>query len=424
MQLLIRKATIIAPHHPLHREKKDIFIHNGIIEHIADHLDMTAEQEIAADDLMVSAGWMDLFADFCDPGFEYREDLVSGALAAASGGYTDVCVLPNTSPVVHNKSQVEYILQKGNNSPVTLHPIGAVSQQAEGKDLAEMYDMQQAGALLFSDGLQSVQSPGLLLKALQYVLPFNGTIVQLPDDKDIQPRGLMNESITSTQLGLPGRPAIAEELMVSRDLELLKYTGSKLHITGISTRKSVELIAKAKQEGLQVSCSVTPYHLFYGEEDVTGYDTNLKVNPPLRSMDDVAALRAGLGDGTIDGIATHHLPQHIDAKICEFEYAKNGMIGLQTSFAVLNHIAQLEGWSVEQVVHWLSAVPRSIAQLPYPKIEVGELAKLTLFNPSVPFQFQRSNNASRSTNSAFFDVPLTGKVIGTVNGHHTHFNAL
>jgi dihydroorotase len=216
MKVLLKQATIINSSSPFNGLKKDIFIQDGIIISIADNITEKADTVIDSKDLSVSIGWMDIFSHFCDPGYEHRETLESGAKAAAAGGFTEVMVVPNTNPVVHSKSQIEYIIQKSKDFAVTIHPIGAITKNAEGKELAEMYDMHQSGAKAFSDGINSLQQPGVLLKALQYVLAFEGTVIQLPEDKSISPHGLMNEGIISTQLGLPGKPAIAEELMIAR----------------------------------------------------------------------------------------------------------------------------------------------------------------------------------------------------------------
>ena len=239
MKVLIKQATIVHTASPFNGQLKDIFIQDGMIQSIADKISEKADQVIEQEGLHVSIGWLDVFSQFCDPGYEYRETLETGAKAAAAGGFTDVLVLPNTNPVVHTKSQVEYIIQKSKGLVANIHPLGAVTKNAAGTELAEMYDMKQSGAVAFTDGINSIQSPGLLLKALQYVLAFDGIIVQVADDKTISPQGLINEGIISTQLGLPGKPAIAEEIMIARDIELLKYTGSKIHLQVSQPKKEL-----------------------------------------------------------------------------------------------------------------------------------------------------------------------------------------
>ncbi|HEY0750414.1 MAG TPA: dihydroorotase [Chitinophagaceae bacterium] len=413
MSILLRQATIVDPSSPFHLQKADIFVQQGVIKSIAKELTQDADQVIDTKNLYVSPGWVDVFAHFPDPGYEYKETLETGSLAAASGGYTDVFLLPNTTPCIHNKAGVEYIVQRTKIHPVNLHPIAAITRDTEGKDLAEMYDMGISGAVAYSDGLNSLQSPGVMLKALQYVQAVSKTIIQLPDDKSVNPAGLMNEGVVSTQLGLPGRPAIAEELMIARDIELLKYTGSKLHITGISTKKSVELIKKAKEDGLDISCSVTPYHIFFTENDLKSYDTNLKVNPPLRSEDDRAALRQAILDGTVDCIASHHIPQDNDSKVVEFEYARHGMIGLQTAFALIR--TSLPELSIEKLVELFSSNARRIFDLNKGKIDVNNFASLTLFVPDQQISFEKTDNMSKSSNSPLFGKTLIGKPVGIIN---------
>lgn len=414
MQVLIKQAKIISPASPLNGLTKDILITNGIIAKIADTITDNAAQVIEQAGLCISIGWMDIFSSFGDPGFEYKETLETGTAAAAAGGFTEVMVLPNTNPVVHSKTQVEYIVQKSKALPVTVYPIGAVTKNAEGKDLAEMYDMHQSGALAFGDGVHTVQSSGILLKALQYVKSFDGTVIQVPDDKSIAPNGLMNEGIVSTQLGLPGKPAIAEELMVARDIKLARYTNSKIHFTGIASAKSLEYIKRAKDGGIAVTCSVTPYHLFFTDEDVRGYDTNLKVNPPVRTETDRQALLKAVADGTVDCIATHHFPQNWDSKTCEFEYAKEGMIGLETMFGVLGKTV-IAHWSLEKCIDALSVMPRTIFGLPVPEIKEGAAANITLFNAAAEYVFEESMIRSKSKNSPFIGKELKGKVIGIIN---------
>lgn len=418
MHILIKKAHIQDPASPFHHTTKDILIVDGTIRAIEDHLEAPEAIVVEKPGLEISRGWVDVFAHFCDPGYEHKESLETGAAAAAAGGYTHVMLIPNTSPAIHSKSQVEYIVEKSRNLPVHLHPIGAVSRNTEGKELAEMYDMHAYQALAFSDGLHAIQSAGMLIKALQYVKAINAVVIQLPDDKSIAPSGLMNEGIVSTRLGLPGKPAMAEEIMVARDIKLARYTDSKLHLTGITTAKSLEYVRRAKEGGLQVTCSVTPYHLFFTDEDVQGYDTNLKVNLPLRTRADVEALRQGVIDGSIDCVATHHQPHEWDSKTCEFEYAKPGMTGLETCYGVLGKL----GFSSETIIRLLATGPREIFGLATDAIQIGAKADLTLFVPGHEHQFTKQDLRSKSRNTAFLDMTLRGKVVGIVNKDGLYLN--
>ena len=410
MEILLRQVKIIDPSSPFHQQTIDIFISNGIIKDVG-QIDNSGVQQINIKGLHVSTGWLDVFSNFCDPGFEFRETLETGSNAAAAGGYTDVMILPNTSPIVHNKAGIEYIVQRSRDFVTNIHPVAAITRNTEGKELAEMYDMHQSGAVAFSDGINPIQSPGLLLKALQYLKAIDKAIIQIPDDKSVNPAGLINEGIISTQLGLPGKPTIAEELMIARDIELVKYTNSKIHFTGISTAKSVELIRQAKKEGFSVTCSVTPYHLCFTDADLVQYDTNLKVNPPLRTKEDQQALKQALIDGTIDCIATHHLPHDTDHKMVEFEYADFGMIGLETSFAVINTFFPELG--LEKTIDLLSARPRSIFDLQTDSINKNSTACLTLFIPGEKWSVVDLH--SKSKNSPFIGQQLTGRPVGIIN---------
>lgn len=420
MNILLRQALVIDPASAFNRQQVDLHLRDGIIQAIGTSLSISDVPELSIPGLCISPGFADVFTSLCDPGFEYKETLQTGAAAAAAGGYTDIFALPNTAPVVHNRAAIEYLVQGSRFLPVSVHPIGAVSKGLEGKDLAEMYDMRNSGAIAFGDGTTSIQSSGILLKALQYLKAIDAVLIQLPDDKSISAHGLMNEGVVSTRMGLAGKPAIAEELMIARDIELVKYTGGKIHFTGISTAKSIELIRQAKAEGLAVSCSVTPYHLFFTEEDLQGYDTYLKVNPPLRSAADRDALRQGLLDGTIDCIASHHQPHEKDSKIVEFEYARNGMTSLETAFAVVRTaIPQI---SAEWLAQIFAVQPRAIFGLPQASITENGIASLTLFQMDAAWQVNKGTFKSKSENTPFLGYTLQGRIAGIINKGQVYLN--
>ncbi|MFT4094574.1 MAG: dihydroorotase [Niabella sp.] len=411
MNIIIKQAKIIDPTSPHNGQVADIHIANGKIKSINKKLSVKGVKTLDVKGLHVSPGWMDIFSDFADPGFEYRETITSGARAAAAGGYTHICIVPNTQPAIDQKSVVEYVIQKSKELPVTIYPLGSITRGAEGKELAEMYDMKQSGAIAFTDGKNPLQSAGILVKALQYIKSFNGVLIQVPDDKSISPNGLVNEGITSTQMGLPGRPEIAEEIAVANNIRLNEYAGSKLHLTGISTEASLKFVKEAKQKKADVTCSVTPYNLIFCDEDLVGYDTNLKVHPSLRNKKDRKALQKAIKDGSVDCIASHHIPQDKDNKVVEFEYAKNGMISLQTVYAALN--TALPDIAQQRWVELLAVNPRSILSLPVPSIIEGNEASLTFFDPKKNWVFNESDILSQSKNSPFTGRSFTGKPVGT-----------
>lgn len=410
MKVLIKNARIICPGNSFHLQKKDLLISEGFILRIADTINETADEIIAHDNLHISLGWMDLFAHLNDPGTEYREDLISGTDAACAGGFTDIMAAPNTNPSVSSKPQVEYFLKRSESLPAFIRPIACVTRDFAGKDLAEMYDLKESGAAAFSDGLQPIQDAGVMLKALQYILPIESTLIQMPCNKSIQAGGLMHEGVISTRLGLPGKPAMAEEIMIARDIELVRYTGSRIHFTAVSTAGGLDLIRRAKKEGLQVSCSVTPYHCHFCDEDLAGYDTRLKTDPPLRTRSDMMALRAGLHDGSVDCIASHHLPLHSDEKLCEFEHALPGMSGLESTYGAMNSLFE----KPEQLISMLTVTNRRIFGMPVPELKEGAPARLTVFDPDAEYVFTKEHIRSRSRNNAFIGKEMKGRVIGTI----------
>jgi dihydroorotase len=420
MRILVRQAIIKDTNSPHNNKVKDIYIENGQIVAIAEQLSVEADTIIEYPGLHVSPGWIDVFVTGTDPGYEFKDTLETTAASAATGGFTHIFLTPNTKPIVQNKTSIDYILGRHVHAPVQFHPIGAITKNTDGAELTEMYEMEKHGAVAFGDGTKAVQSAGILIKALQYVNAFKGIVMQIPDDRSIAPHGLMNEGLVSTQVGLPGKPAIAEELMIARDITLAKYTGSRLHITGISLASSVDMIKKAKKEGVDITCSCTPYHLLFTEEDLLrDYDTNLKVNPPLRTTSDREALLLGVRDGTIDCITTHHTAQHKDAKICEFEYAGYGTLGLASCFGLLNNLKL----DIDNILRTICFKPKELFDIKG-NIEVGSLSDLTLFLADTNLWRYEKDCDSLSSNNAFAMCDLRGKVIGTILKEKLNINSM
>jgi dihydroorotase len=421
MKLLIKQACITDPLSSHHGTIQDILIENGIIRDISSNISEKTDQTLDQKGLQVSPGWVDIFSNFADPGYEFKETLKTGAAAAAKGGFTDVFLIPDTQPVTDNKSQVEFIRQRSSDLPVSLWPIGAITKNLDGKHLAEMYDMQNSGAVAFSDGLHPIQSSGVLVKALQYVKAFQGVVIQIPDDTSISPNGLIHEGIVSTQLGLPGKPMMAEELIIARDIKLARYSQSRIHFTGVSSAKSIEYIRRGKDSGLDVTCSVTPYHLFFSDDALVEYDTNLKVYPPLRPKAVVSQLKQALLDGTIDCVASHHLPHEYDSKVLEFEYAKYGMTGLETAYAVIQTL--FPDLSAEKIYNLFGGNARRIFKLDPSSIEKGHNANLTLFDRGVEWTYDLTRTASKSKNSPFHGEKFIGKTIGIYTKGKLYLNS-
>lgn len=421
MQVHIRKARVIDPQSDYHDKVVDLLLEDGVIKKIAATIKSDAKTVVAAKGLHVSPGWVDVFADYREPGYEQKETIASGMAAAAAGGFTDVLLAPNTQPALSTKAGIQYVLQRSAGNVVNLHPLGTATQNAEGKDLAEMLDMHANGAIAFTDGWKPVQSAGLLLKALEYVKAFNGNIIQIPVDSSLAAGGLMNEGVMSTRLGMSGIPAIAEHIIVHRDLQLLRYTNSRLHITGVSTAETVDMIKEAKAEGLAVTCSVTPYHLALTEDVLAGYDSVYKVSPPLRSETDRRALIKGLKNGVIDCIASHHRPQEWDAKTKEFEYAAEGIAMQEVSFGVLwaavgDHI------TIDRLIEAMTVIPRDIFGMGVQEIRKGNRPSLTLFTTSEDYSLLSGQQKSLSSNNPFIGKNLDGKVIGVINNNQLYLN--
>lgn len=412
--MLISHAKIIDPRSPHHLQVRDIRIDGGRIVEIGEALQpKEGEEHSTWTDCSVSPGWIDLMASAGDPGQEYREDIHSLLKAAEKGGFTGVGYMPATQPAIQTKSDIEYLIRKASDSKVKIFPLGSITRNREGVDLTEMYDMRHAGACAFTDADKPVKDAGIMLRALQYVKLFNGTIINVPSDHTIVGNASVNEGVMSTSLGMYGIPDVLEEIMVQRDILLASYAGSHVHIASVSSARSVERIRKAKSDGIRVTASVTPYHLYFDETAVEGYDTRFKVNPPLRTAEDVKALKEGFADGTIDTLTSFHMPWDVDAKECEFEFAEFGLAGIETVFAAAN--TALMGYAdLSRLIEGLTYCPRQILGLPEVSIIEGAPAELTLFNESEAWTLQPDDIQTKGVNTVFTGVQLTGKVLGTI----------
>lgn len=420
MKLLLKAVRIYDSTSPFHLQRQNILIENGTITSIGGD-DHKADQTIEMEGLCVSAGWVDLYAQVGEPGLEHKEDIESLAAAAAAGGFTDVLCMPNVQPIVQSKGAINFIKAKSAGLPVNLLPAGAVTVDTQGKELTEMIDLQRAGAVAFSDGAKPVQGAEVIVKALQYLQPFDGVLMNRPEHTRLTEYGQMHEGIVSTQLGMKGIPALAEEVMVTRDLQLLAYTGGRLHLSLVSTAAAVEAIRQAKAKGLQVTCDVASYQVAYTDDTIAPFDTNYKVSPPFRGEADRAAILQGLADGTIDAIVSGHQPQDTESKKLEFDLAEFGIINLETAFAVAN-TSMRDSLPVELLIDRLTTTPRQILRLPACGIAEGERACLTLFHPDLTWTPTPESTRSKSRNSPFLGRELTGKVIGLVNKGHLVLN--
>ena len=408
MNLLLKSATVIDSKSEFHNETVDVLIEKGIITKISKRIPNPKNyKEVRLENLHISQGWFDSNISFGEPGYEERETIENGLKTAAKSGFTAVAVNANTNPVVDTNANVAFMLSKANGSATRLYPLGALTRNSDGEDLAELYDMSEAGAIAFYDYQKPIKNPNLLKIALQYASNFGGLVCSFPQESKITGKGVMNEHVTSTSIGLKGNPNLAEDLQVARDLFLLEYTEGKLHIPTISTAKSVALIRAAKQQKLDVSCSVAIHNLIFTDEALTTFDTNYKVLPPLRTQNDIDALIEGLKDGTIDMVTTDHNPVDIEHKKVEFDHAMYGSIGLETAFGALNSI-----FTIKKTVDLLTK-GKSRFNIESSIIAEGNPANLAFFNPSGSHVFSEEDISSTSKNSMFLGHTLKGKVYGT-----------
>ena len=419
MDALIKSAKIISPNSAFHLQTKDILIEKGQIVKIGKKLG-DSKNVIEGDHLCVSDGWVDLFSVIREPGNEHQDNIENLLKSAAKGGFTSVLGVSGTVPPIDNKSQIKFIKNSSSNNIVNLLPAGTVTENQEGKEITEMYDMHLSGAVAFTDGKKTLKNPELLKRALLYTKPFGGKIICYCEDETVANGGMINEGEVAASLGMKVRPALAEELALIRDLYIAEYTESPIHVTGVSTKKSIEIIKEAKLKGIQVTCDVNISNLYFTDKATTSFDANYKLLPPLRSEEDRNALIRGLKDGTIDAVSSGHTPKNIETKFCEFDNADFGGVSLEASFGALNQ-ALGDGFSEEEIIRLIATNPAHILGL-NPKIEENERANLTIFSQKGSHNFEKSDIECLSKNSPFIGSEIKGKVIGIINNNKIQLN--
>ena len=414
--LLLRNARVIDPGGPHHGTETDILVQDGRVARMGGRIAKGGATEIRRAGLHVSPGWVDLRAHFREPGEEWKQGVRNGLDAAAAGGFTAVAVLPSTTPPVDRHGGVTALLRRAEGHPVRLMPIGGLTQGLEGKQLAELYDQHQAGALAFSDDQRTIRNTRLMMLALQYTVGLPGTtppVMVYPNDPDLARDGMMHEGPMSTKLGLKGLPVIAETIALARDLALLEYSGGHLHVATLSTAESVMMVREAKQRGLKVTASVAAHNLLLDDGCLRGFETCYKVMPPLRDSHHIDALREGIKDGTIDAIVSDHRPEDREHKVIEFGPAAFGIIGLETCFAVAN--TALKGrMDLRRTIERFTLGPRKVLGLPVVHVEEGVDADLTLFDPEMDWTCGEADLLSRSHNTPFLGQRFTGRPLGIV----------
>lgn len=424
MNVWLKSVTLLEPSSPFHQQRVHLVIQDGIITRLEaagdTDLGIEADRIIEGDEVRVSMGWLDMQAHFGDPGLEHKEDLHSGSQAAAAGGFTEVVLVPNTDPVVDTKNDLHYLLGRSSEL-VKIHPMAAVTRNTDGLELTEMIDLYETGAVAFSDGTRALTHRQVLLKALQYTQKFGGLLINRPEDTQLTQYGTMHEGVQSTLLGMKGMPSLSETLAVEQHIRLLQYAAEfaykhppRLHLSNISAAESLALVREAKQQELAITCDVAAHQLVMNDELLMGFDTNYKVNPPLRTEADRLALLDGLKDGTIDVIVSSHQPQDLESKRCEFDLADFGMLGLPTFLPILTQVVSesLPWWSLlDRCTH----LPRELLKLPLPKITEGEVANLTVFDPSRTWTFSETTSPSKSNNHPWWQQSLSGQVLAVFN---------
>jgi dihydroorotase len=424
MKIILKNAYILHPQQKIDKDKTDILLIDGIISKIGNltNSDLKEAREIDLSRKYIVPGFLDMHVHLREPGREDEETILSGCEAAANGGFTGIACMPNTEPAIDSAEVITLIKRKAAGHLVDVYPVAAATVGRKGEVISPMAELFQYGAVGFSDDGVAIKTSSILRRALEYSKMYNTPVIEHCEDESLT-GGSMNEGFNSTTLGLPPVPSVSEDIIVMRDILMAEYTGGKIHIAHISTKKSVEMVREAKKKGINVTAEVTPHHFTLTDDAVKTYDTNTKMSPPLRMRKDVDAILSGLKDGTIDCIASDHAPHSIEEKEVEYDYAPNGILGLETEVGlVFTELYHNKILVLNQIVEKLSINPRKILNLPVPKFEAGEQANFTIIDRDEVWTVDISNFKSRSVNSPFDKRLLTGKAVGVINNKQMFYD--
>ena len=423
MKIILKNIDLLNPYQKLNNKKIDLEIIDGIITDIGKNIKVNEDVKIFdLDGIVVVPGLFDMHVHLREPGREDKETVVSGCRSAARGGFTGIGCMPNTTPTIDSAEVMSSIKQKASDELTNVYIIAAATKNREGELLSSMFELVENGSVAFSDDGVAIKSAAILKRVMEYSKMFNVPIIEHCEDESLA-SGVVNEGIISTQLGLEPAPSISEYLIIMRDILMAEYINSKVHIAHISTKKGVQMVRDAKKRGVKVTAEVAPHHFTLDETKLLEYNTNYKMNPPLREKEDVEEIIRGLQDGTIDCIASDHAPHTIEDKNLPFELAPNGIIGLETEVGLtFNQLFHKQILSLEQIIEKLSINPRLILKIPVPQIKKGELANLTLLDINKSWTVNISEFFSKSVNSPFGGIKLKGNAIGVINNKKMFFN--
>lgn len=427
MQYFFENILVIDPYRGIH-EHRNILIEQGMILHSStEHIEIPQNTiHIEASHLIAAPGFVDMHVHLREPGQEYKETIESGTLAAANGGFTDIVCMPNTLPALDSKINLEYVKNRAKDNIVNVHVCAATTIGREGKQLSPMIDLIDAGAIMFSDDGSCIENAEMMRRAFDYAAPFDALLTQHCEEHSLTKNFVIHEGTVSADLGLKGYPTVAEEIIVSRDIQLAAYCGNRrYHVSHLSTEGSVQLVREAKAKGQRISCEVTPHHFILTDKAVLEYGTHAKMNPPLREQSDIDAILTGLQDGTIDAIATDHAPHAIHEKNCELAIAANGITGIETCIGLaFQFLVNSNLISLDRFVYLLSTGPRNILQIQHPNLEKGESACITIFDKNAEWTVSTKNMKSKSVNTPFDNWKLLGKPAFIFNNNQVYKSEL